>query len=183
MSKPTPITLRGRQFLQRRSTKAFFEISAAHVQPKRWSWTPFTHELTPESPIAIRFCFFGPRVNIAIEDILNMSAKALALEGGLAEAHASRRLALSLGERYEEAETEFKEAIALDRNSFEGHYFYARSLFQAGQTRAGSRTLQRVAEIDPEDYQSPALSIQIYRSLGRQAEMQNAARMAVNAQR
>jgi len=38
---------------------------------------------------------------------------------------------------------------------------------------------ERCAEIDPDDYQSPALSIQIYRSLGRTAEMQAAARRAV----
>ena len=35
--------------------------------------------------------------------------------------------------------------------------------------------LTRVAEIKPDDYQSLMLSIQIYRSLGREAEMQNAA--------
>ena len=37
-----------------------------------------------------------PCGEFAIEDILATSAKALALEGGLAEAHASRGLALSL---------------------------------------------------------------------------------------
>ena len=38
---------------------------------------------------------------------------------------------------------------------------------------------ERGAEIDPDDYQSPALSIQIYRSLGCTVEMQAAARKAV----
>ena len=51
--------------------------------------------LTPASPIAILSCFLHYHVeNIAIEDILATSAKALALDNGLAEAHASRGLAL-----------------------------------------------------------------------------------------
>src|SRR5438105_2570010 len=114
----------------------------------------------------------------AIQDEITR-AKALALESGLAEAHASRGLALSLGERYDEADTEFEEAIAIDHNSFEGHYFYARSCFKQGRLEEAARNFERCAEIDPDDYQSPALSIQIYRSLDRTAEMQAAARRAV----
>jgi Predicted integral membrane protein len=169
--------LRGRQFLQRRSTKAFFEL-ARRMFTKAVELDPLYARAYAGIADCDSFLFLQYHVNIAIEDILNMSAKALALEGGLAEAHASRGLALSLGERYEEAETEFEEAIALDRNSFEGHYFYARSCFKQGKLEQAAALFARVAEIDPEDYQSPALSIQIYRSLGRQAEMQNAARMA-----
>ena len=75
------------------------------------------------------FLFLHYSAPIEIKGIFETSAKALALESGLAEAHASQALALSLEQRYEEAMTEFEKAIALDPNSFEGHYFYARACF------------------------------------------------------
>ena len=132
--------LRGRQFLQRRSTKAYYEL-ARRMFTKAVELDPLYARAYAGIADCDSFLFLHYHVNIAIEDILDMSAKALALEGGLAEAHASRGLALSLGERYEEAETEFKEAIALDRNSFEGHYFYARSCFKQGKLEKAASTL------------------------------------------
>ena len=75
-----------------------------------------------------------------IISILATSAQALALDVGVAEAHASRGLALSLAQRHEEAMAEFERAIQLDPNSFEAHYFYGR-LLRAEQAEAGSRVL------------------------------------------
>jgi adenylate cyclase len=170
--------LRGRQFLQRRSTKAYYEL-ARRMFAKAVELDPLYARAYAGIADCDSFLFLQYHVNISIDDILNTSAKALALESGLAEAHASRGLALSLGERYDEADTEFEEAIAIDPNSFEGHYFYARSCFKQGRLEQAARMFERCAEIDPDDYQSPALSIQIYRSLGRTAEMQAAARKAV----
>src|SRR5437868_2899336 len=170
--------LRGRQFLQRRSTKAFFEL-ARRMFTKAVELDPLYARAYAGIADCDSFLFLQYHVNISIDDILNTSAKALALESGLAEAHASRGLALSLGERYDEADTEFEEAIAIDPNSFEGHYFYARSCFKQGRLEQAARMFERCAEIDPDDYQSPALSIQIYRSLGRTAKMQAAARRSV----
>src|SRR5882724_5511688 len=157
--------LRGRQFLQRRSTKAYYEL-ARRMFAKAVELDPLYARAYAGIADCDSFLFLQYHVNISIEDILNTSAKALALESGLAEAHASRGLALSLGERYGEADAEFEQAIALDRNSFEGHYFYARSCFKQGRLEQAARMFERGAEIDPDDYQSPALSIQIYRSLG-----------------
>src|SRR5436190_13824924 len=170
--------LRGRQFLQRRSTKAYYEL-ARRMFAKAAELDPLYARAYAGIADCDSFLFLQYHVSVAIDDILNTSAKALALEGGLAEAHASRGLALSLGERYDESKAEFEHAIALDRNSFEAHYFYARSCFKQGKLEQAAALFERVAEIDPEDYQSPALSIQIYRSLGRPAEMHSAARRAV----
>src|SRR5437762_9165805 len=170
--------LRGRQFLQRRSTKAYYEL-ARRMFAKAVELDPLYARAYAGIADCDSFLFLQYHVNISIDDILNTSAKALALESGLAEAHASRGLALSLGERYEEAEAEFEQAIALDRNSFEGHYFYARSCFKQGKLDHAAALFQRVAEIDPEDYQSPALLIQIYRSLGCPGDMTRAAGRAV----
>jgi adenylate cyclase len=170
--------LRGRQFLQRRSTKAYYEL-ARRMFAKAVELDALYARAYAGIADCDSFLFLQYHVNISIEDILNTSAKALALESGLAEAHASRGLALSLGERYDEADAEFEQAIAIDPNSFEGHYFYARSCFKQGRLEQAARMFERSAEIDPDDYQSPALSIQIYRSLGRPADMQTAARKAV----
>ena len=117
--------------------------------------------------------------NIAIEDIVATSAKALALDSGLAEAHASRGLALSVEKRFDEAKAEFERAIALDPNSYEGHYFYGRACFTQGKLEQAATLFERVAEIKPDDYQSLILSIQIYRSLGRDADIKSAAQRGV----
>src|SRR5947207_13020018 len=53
---------------------------------------------------------------ISFDAILALSEKALALDNGLAEAHASRGEALSAVKRYAEAEPEFEKAISLDQN-------------------------------------------------------------------
>jgi adenylate cyclase len=170
--------LRGRQFLQRRSTKAYYEL-ARRMFAKAVELDPLYARAYAGIADCDSFLFLQYHVNIAVDDILNTSAKALALESGLAEAHASRGLALSLGERYEEAAAEFEQAIALDRNSYEGHYFYARSCFKQGKLEKAAALFERVAEIDPDDYQAPALLLQIYESLGRKADMESAARRAV----
>jgi adenylate cyclase len=115
-------------------------------------------------------------LDVGIDSILATSAKALALENGLAEAHASRGLALSLGQRYEEATAEFEKAIALDPNSFEGHYFYARACLSQGKLELAAALFERAAENKPDDYQSLCLSVPVYRTLGRHRDRESAAR-------
>ena len=72
--------------------------------------------------------------NIAIEDILDMSAKALALEAGSPKPTLRAVWHSPLAKRYEEAETGIRTRRSRSiRNSFEGHYFYARSCFTQGK--------------------------------------------------
>ena len=52
---------------------------------------------------------------------------------------------------------EFEKAIALDPNSFEGHYFYARACFAQGKLERAAALFERAAEIKPDDYQSVCL--------------------------
>lgn len=98
------------------------------------------------------------------------SRKALELAPGLAQAHASRALALSLQGQHEEAGREFESAIRLDPSLFEAAYFYARDCFAQGKLEAAVGLYERAMELRPEDYQAPLLAAQIYFDLGRPAD-------------
>src|SRR5260370_19539670 len=119
--------LRGRQFLQRHS-KSYYQL-ARRMFAKAVELDPMYARAYAGIADCDSFLFLHYHENVAVDSILATSAKALALENGLAEAHASRGLALSLGERYEDAIAEFEQAIALDPSSFEPHYFFYRPSF------------------------------------------------------
>ena len=95
------------------------------------------------------------------------SLKALELDPELAEAQAAHGVALSLGERHEEAERAFETAIRLNPRLFEARYFYARDCFIQGKLEKAARLYEQASEVRPEDYQSPLLVAQVYVDLGR----------------
>ena len=104
-----------------------------------------------------------------------MSEKALALDPGLAEAHASRGAALSALERYAEAATEFEKAIRLDPNSYEA----LTSTLALASSRVSSNRhalFERSSEVKPDDYASVCILVQFYNSLGRKQDAKEAAR-------
>ena len=169
--------LRGRQFLNRHS-KPSYQL-ARRMFAKAVELDTLYARAYAGIADCDSFLFLHYHENVAINSILDTSATALALDDGLAEAHASRGLALSLEQHYDEAMAEFERAIELDRDSFEGHYFYARACFAQGQFERAAQFFERAAEIKPDDYQSSITLIQIYRSLGRSAEMKTAARQGV----
>src|SRR5436853_864039 len=169
--------LRGRQFLHRHS-KSYYQL-ARRMFAKAVELDPAYARAYAGIADCDSFLFLHYSAPVEIKGIFETSAKALALESGLAEAHASQALALSLEQRYEEAMTEFEKAIALDPNSFEGHYFYARACFAQGKLERAAALFERAAEIKPDDYQSVCLLIQVYRSLGRDQESKDAARKGV----
>jgi len=96
--------------------------------------------------------------------------EALELGADLAEAHASRGLALSTVDRLDEAEAEFKTAIDLDPNLYEAHYFYGRACFSQGRMEEAAEHFQRAAEIMPNDFEAPLFLVQLYLGLGREDE-------------
>ncbi|CAN7728127.1 TPR end-of-group domain-containing protein [Mesorhizobium sp. LjNodule214] len=107
---------------------------------------------------------------ISLESLFSTCAKALALDPNLAEVHASHGLALSTNGRHAEAVAEFERVIALDANSYEGHYFYARHSFAEGDFEKAVELYDRCAEINPDDYRSPLLVMNALHSLGRRDE-------------
>ena len=98
------------------------------------------------------------------------SKKALELEGDLAEAHVARGLAVSLGNRFEEAEQEFEIAMRLDPKLFDAVYWYARSRLSQGRFEEAIKLLERAALLRPEDFQTPGFLAQALTSLGRHEE-------------
>jgi TolB-like protein/Flp pilus assembly protein TadD/tRNA A-37 threonylcarbamoyl transferase component Bud32 len=114
-----------------------------------------------------------------LEQADTASRKALELDPNLAEAHASRGLALTLSKRYDEAEKEFETAIKLDPQLFEAYYFYGRSCFQRGLFDGAAKWFELAASVRPEDFQTPSLLAQAYDALGRKAESDAARHRAV----
>src|SRR5438093_833863 len=170
--------LRGRQFIERRS-KTYYQL-ARQMFAEAAKLDPLYARAYAGIADCDSFLYLHYHVeDVAIEDILATSAKALALDNELAEAHASRGLAFSLEKRYDQATAEFERAIALDPNSFEGHYFYGRACFTQGKLERAAALFERVAQVKPDDYQALILLIQIYRSLGRDADAKSAAKRGV----
>jgi adenylate cyclase len=169
--------LRGRQFLHRRSKT--YLLLAKRMFEKAVELDPLYARAYAGIADCDSFLFLNYNADVSIDGILATSAKALDLEGGLAEAHASRGLALSLRERYPEAMAEFDQATALDPNLFEAHYFYARACFAQGKLDEAARLFQRAADVKPDDYQALLVLPGVLRSLGREQDMEAAAREGV----
>jgi adenylate cyclase len=169
--------LRGRDFFNRLSRR-YFQL-ARRMFAKAVELDPAYARAYAGIADCDSFLFLWYREDVGIDSILDTSAKALALDDKLAEAHASRGLALSLMRQYEQATAEFEQAIALGPNSYEAHYFYARASFAQGKLERAAALFERAAEIKPDDYQSVCLLIQVYRSLGRGQDSKDAARKGV----
>ena len=119
----------------------------------------------------------GSRANLEGAD--SYSKKALELAPEVAEAHASRGLAVSLSKRYEEAEREFETAIRLNPKLFEAHYLFGRALFQQGKYAEAVKEYQEASRVRPEDYQTVLLVVTSLRSLGRLEEADAALRNGI----
>jgi serine/threonine protein kinase/tetratricopeptide (TPR) repeat protein len=98
------------------------------------------------------------------------SRKALDLDPDLAEAHASRGLALSLGGTFEEAEAEFEEALRRDARLYEAFYFYGRACLAHGRYERAAELFEKACEVRPESYEAPSFLEQALRGLGAPKE-------------
>jgi adenylate cyclase len=169
--------LRGRQFFHRH-TRSYY-LLARRMFTKAVELDPKYARAYAGIADCDSFLFLHYSVDVGIEKILATSARALELDAGLGEAHASRALALSLAQRGEEAMTEFEQAIRLSPNSFESHYFYARACFIQNKLERAAALFERAAELNPDDYQANTFRVMIYRSLHRDSDLEEVARKAV----
>ncbi len=100
------------------------------------------------------------------------SQRALELAPELAEAHASRGLALMINGEYARAEKYFRAAIRLNPRLFEAYYYYARVSVQQGKIEEAVRWYEKASEVRPEDYQSLLLATSLLRRLGDKEKME-----------
>jgi TolB-like protein/Flp pilus assembly protein TadD len=109
--------------------------------------------------------FEASDANLAAADAA--SRRALELDAGSAEAHASRGLALSLRRDYDEAHREFETALRIAPKLFEAHYFAGRSAFAQGRFEAAAAHYQDAMRVRPDDFQTRSLLAMTYTALGR----------------
>ncbi len=112
---------------------------------------------------------------------LDASQRAVELDGGLAEAHTSRGLALSINNRHDEAEVEFERAIELKPSLYEAYYYYGRDCVSQGKPDKAARLFAHAAAINPDSYEAPQFLASAYHQSGRTQEAMDAYRRAVAA--
>jgi adenylate cyclase len=107
------------------------------------------------------------------------SQRALALDPGSAEAHTSRGVALTLRQDYEAAHREFETALKLNPKLYEAHYFYARACLTEGKYDEALSHYRDAWRSRPEDHQAILLSMDALAKLGREKEVEEAARLGL----
>jgi serine/threonine protein kinase/Tfp pilus assembly protein PilF len=110
----------------------------------------------------------------ALAQAESASRRALKLDPELAEAHASRGLALTYQRRFDEAIEEFDRAIELDATLYEGPWYYARSLQAQGKVDEAVKYYERAAALRVDDYQALVFAGICYAALGRSDEARSA---------
>jgi len=96
------------------------------------------------------------------------SSKAVEIEPGLPEAHASRGVVLALRERYSEAEAEFETALHLNPKLYDAYYYYARACFSQGKLDRAAELLEQAALVRPESFDALSMLGGIYRRQKRE---------------
>ena len=116
---------------------------------------------------------------ISADEILATTDIALAIEPNLAEAHAARGYALTIGSRPDQAASAFQQALALDPNCYEANFLYAEFCVKKGDFEPAAQHYLRAMEIQPDDYQAPMFLVMVFRSLGRLEQQERYARIGL----
>jgi serine/threonine protein kinase/Tfp pilus assembly protein PilF len=166
-----------------RGRQHFFSMGAKGLEYAR---NMFTSAIIRDPKYALAYCGLADCYSLInhyydsdrsnVENALTASRKALDLDSELAEAHASYGLAVSLDERYEEAEKEFERAIQLSPKLFEAYYFYGRASRSQGNLQKAADLFSMAGAVRPEDFQAPILAGDTYRGLNRPDRMKQAFR-------
>jgi adenylate cyclase len=149
----------------------------------------FTHAIERDPDYALAYAgladcwaylfLYGGRNDLLRDQADWASLRAIELGPGVAQAQASRGLALSLGRRDQEAAEAFETAIRLDSNLYEAYYFYARHCFSRGRREEALRLYEQAMRVRPDDFQAPLLVAQIYDGFGRAEDARVARRRGV----
>ena len=90
-------------------------------------------------------------------------------------------LVLTYRAKFDEAENEFKQAVALDPMSFDAAYHYGRILVTARRLERAAEMFETAAALRPDDYQAPALAMNMYTGAKNKDASLNAAARSVEA--
>jgi adenylate cyclase len=115
-------------------------------------------------------------LDISSEKMLANSDKALQLAPDLAEAYASKGMALYTAGHSQEAVAAFARAIELDPILFGVHFFYGLVCRDLGDLDTAAAALQRAAELRSDDFASLSILADVYEAQGRHEESKAAAR-------
>jgi len=124
-------------------------------------------------------CMFWEATAENLREADEASRKAVELDPELPEAYVARGVAISLGDRHEEAAKEFETAIRLNPNLWEAYYFCARGHYARGNLAQAVRWFERAIAARPEDYQAYSLLGSALAGLGRKADSDTAYRASV----
>ena len=113
------------------------------------------------------FLWINGDLDISFEELLANSTKALDLAPDMAEAHASRGMALYVAGRAEEVPAAFERAIQLDPLLFGAHFFYAVNCKDRGEFDRAAALFERAAELRFDDFASLTLLANVYEAQGR----------------
>src|SRR5687767_13143377 len=103
-----------------------------------------------------------------LADADSASSKAVEIDPGLSQAHASRGVVLSLRGQYSEAEREFETALRLNPKLYEAYYYYARTCFSQGKLDQAAVLLEHATAVRPDSIDALSMLGGIYRGQKRE---------------
>ncbi len=113
------------------------------------------------------------------DEVIANTDRALELEPGLADAHASRGIAMFTKGWRDEAQAEFEKALELDPSSFEATYFYGRNCHAQGQFERARGFYERTIALKPDDYRAWDMLRAAQISLGQHEQAAESARQCL----
>jgi adenylate cyclase len=122
------------------------------------------------------FAWASGDLDVSYEDMLANSSKALELAPCLAEAHASKGMALYVTGHPEEAIAVLQSAMELDTELFEAHFFYGLSCRDTGDFSSAALHHARAAELQSRNHQPLTMLADVLIAMGRREEGEAAAR-------
>jgi adenylate cyclase len=125
------------------------------------------------------FAWISGKLDVSYEKMLAASSRAIDLMPNLAEAHASKGMALYLTGHAGEAIEAFERAIALDPALWASHLFYGFSCRDTGKFERSVPLFERAADLNPADWMSTGMLPDVYESLGQHELSTAAARRTI----
>ncbi|NNU40843.1 tetratricopeptide repeat protein [Rhizobium sophorae] len=110
------------------------------------------------------------------DNIIDNANRALELDPGLSDAHASRGIAMFTKGLRAEAEAEFELALERDPTSFEANFFHGRNCHAQGQFERARGLYERTIALKPDDYRAWDQLRAVHISLGHHQEAVQSAR-------